>query len=431
MPKPTKKPATGKEGSIVINSEFTSPSNSGGDEFAADLIKTLNKEAGEKIAYNLSIDEAPTNIKRWLHTGSLQLDYLIRNDAGGGYPEGRIIEIQGPTSCGKSHLAYEAIKSVQRAGGIAVYIDTENATDIVNLANVGINVKTNFVFIQKTIIEEIFGVIESVITKARAMSKDIPILVVWDSVAQSSPKAEIEGDYDQNTIGLAARVLGKGIRKITNMVGANKVTLLLLNQQREKIGVMFGDPTTTPGGRAIPYACSLRLVVGEPRQLKEKINGTEQVTGVLVYCKTIKNKVARPWRKIEFEIHFGKGLVEDTQLLTELIQYCKKGGKPIGPDGKLVEFNEGGAWKYFRLYDTDGVMQSEVAFSASDFREKILKNKENWPYIRAAMDATFIIKASEKDHATLSGYDPNSFLEAMAKEMESVPQQPIPSSSDE
>ena len=327
------------------------------------------------------MDEAPTNVKRWLHTGSLQLDYLIRNAAGGGYPEGRIVEIQGPTSSGKSHLAYEAIKSVQRAGGIAVYIDTENAADIENLGRVGINVKNNFVFIQKTIIEEIFMVIESVITKARALSKDVPILVVWDSVAQSSPKAEIEGDYDQNTIGLAARVLGKGIRKITNMVGSNKVTLLLLNQQREKIGVMYGDPTTTPGGRAIPYACSLRLVVGEPRQIKEKINGEEMVTGVLVYCKTIKNKVARPWRKVEFEIHFGKGLVEDAQLLQEITSYCKKGGKPIAPDGKLVEFSEGGAWKYFRLYDSDGVLVEEVAFNKTEFREKILSKKEFWPYI--------------------------------------------------
>lgn len=398
------------------------PSNVMGDDFTADLIKSLNKEAGEKIAYNLTIDEAPTNIKRWLHTGSYQLDYLIRNAAGGGYPEGRIIELQGPTSAGKSHVMYEAIKSVQRLGGIAVYIDTENATDIVNLANVGINVKDKFVFIQKTIIEEIFAVIESVILKARAMSKDVPVLVVWDSVAQSSPKAEIEGDYDQNTIGLAARVLGKGIRKIANLIGNNNVTLMLVNQQREKIGVMFGDPTTTPGGRAIPYACSLRLVLGEPRQLKKLINGTEQVYGVLVYCKTIKNKVARPWRKIEFEIHFGKGLVEDEQLMTELIQYCKKGGKPIAPDGCWVEFSEGGSWKYFKVTDPDGVLIHDVSFHREEFKEKIITQKQFWPYIRAAMDATFIIKPEEKDHASLSGYDPNSFLEAMAKEMEVTPQ---------
>jgi len=417
-PQPTKKAP--KEATSVVNSPFTS-SGAGNDDFTADLIKSLNKEAGEKIAFNLSVDEAPTNIKRWLHTGSYQLDYLIRNAAGGGYPEGRIIELQGPTSAGKSHVMYEAIKSVQRLGGIAVYIDTENATDIVNLANVGINVKDKFVFIQKTIIEEIFAVIESVILKARAMSKDVPVLVVWDSVAQSSPKAEIEGDYDQNTIGLAARVLGKGIRKIANLIGNNNVTLMLVNQQREKIGVMFGDPTTTPGGRAIPYACSLRLVLGEPRQIKKTINGVEQVVGVLVYCKTIKNKVARPWRKIEFEIHFGKGLVEDEQLMTELIQYCKKGGKITAPDGLSVELSEGGSWKYFKVSDSDGVLIHDVAFSKTEFKEKVLSEKKFWPYIRAAMDATFIIKPEEKDHASLSGYDPNSFLEAMAKEMEITP----------
>lgn len=185
---------------------------------------------------------------------------------------------------------------------------------------------------------------------------------------------------------------------------------------------LYGDPTTTPGGRAIPYACSLRLVLGEPRQLKKLINGTEQVYGVLVYCKTIKNKVARPWRKIEFEIHFGKGLVEDEQLMTELIQYCKKGGKPIAPDGCWVEFSEGGSWKYFKVTDPDGVLIHDVSFHREEFKEKIITQKQFWPYIRAAMDATFIIKPEEKDHASLSGYDPNSFLEAMAKEMEVTPQ---------
>ena len=212
-------------------------------DFSAELIKQINKEAGSKIAFNLGTDDAPTNVKRWISTGSKQLDYIISNRHGGGIAEGRIIEIQGPTSLGKSHIAYEICKSTQQMGGIAVYIDTENATSVENLENIGIDIRRRFVFIQETCIEEIFKIIESTIEKARNLKADVPVTVIWDSVAASAPKAEIEGDYDQNTIGLAARVLSKGFRKITHVIGDKNVCLVLLNQQRVKIGVMYGDPS--------------------------------------------------------------------------------------------------------------------------------------------------------------------------------------------
>ena len=137
---------------------------------------------------------------------------------------------------GKSHIAYEIAKSTQHMGGIVVYIDTENATSVENLETIGIDIRKKFVFIQETCIEEIFKVIESTIEKARNLKADVPVTIIWDSVAASAPKAEIEGDYDQNTIGLAARVLSKGFRKITHVIGDKNVCLLLLNQQRVKIG---------------------------------------------------------------------------------------------------------------------------------------------------------------------------------------------------
>ena len=144
---------------------------------------------------------------------------------------------------GKSHIAYEIAKSTQHMGGIVVYIDTENATSVENLETIGIDIRKKFVFIQETCIEEIFKVIESTIEKARNLKADVPVTIIWDSVAASAPKAEIEGDYDQNTIGLAARVLSKGFRKITHVIGDKNVCLLLLNQQRQKIGVLYGDPS--------------------------------------------------------------------------------------------------------------------------------------------------------------------------------------------
>ena len=223
-------------------------SNNEDDEFTTSLIKEMNKELGSKVLFNLSAGDAPTIVHRWISTGSRQLDYAIGNlpKIGGGLPEGRIIEIQGPQGGGKSHCAFEIAKATQRQGGIVIYIDTENATSLNNLEKIGINVKKRFAFAQTSCTEEIFQLIENTILKARAMTADIPITVIWDSVASSSPKAELEGDYDKNTIGLQARVLGKGLRKITNLIGNQHVLLVCLQQQREAIGVMFADPCVDP-----------------------------------------------------------------------------------------------------------------------------------------------------------------------------------------
>lgn len=246
MAPPKKQPqqaANNKQTQTIFASSQTPSSNIPDDDFSADLIKQVNKEAGMRKAFNLGTDEAPTTVKRWISTGSRQLDYIISNRRNGGLPEGRIIEIQGPTSIGKSHLTYEVAKATQRMGGIVVYIDTENATSVENLESVGVDVRKRFVFIQETCIEEIFKVIESTIEKARNLKADVPVTVIWDSVAASAPKAEIDGEYDQNTIGLAARVLSKGFRKITHVIGDKNVCLLLVNQQRQKIGVLYGDPS--------------------------------------------------------------------------------------------------------------------------------------------------------------------------------------------
>ena len=166
------------------------------DSFTKDLIKSLNKEAGTRVAYNLSEDESPTHVNRWISTGSKMLDWICANKKNGGLPEGRIVEIFGPPSIGKSHIATQIARSTQEMGGIVVYIDTENATSVENLQMLGCDVTKRFVYVDTHCTEEVLSIAEKTILKAKALDKDIPVTVIWDSVAASSPKAELLGDYE-------------------------------------------------------------------------------------------------------------------------------------------------------------------------------------------------------------------------------------------
>jgi recombination protein RecA len=221
------------------------------DDFTSELIKSLNKERGTRVAYNLSTDDSPTHVKRWISTGSKQLDYIISNQKDGGLPEGRIVEIFGPPSIGKSHIATQIARSTQKMGGIVVYIDTENATSVENLQQLGVDITKRFVYVDTHCTEEVLSIAESTIIKAKAMDKDVPVTIIWDSVAATSPKAELTGDYEKESIGLQARAISKGMRKITGVIANEKVLMVCLNQIRTKVGVMYGDPTTTPGGEML------------------------------------------------------------------------------------------------------------------------------------------------------------------------------------
>ena len=342
-------------------------------DFTVDLIKSLNKEHGSKIAYNLSVDESPTNIKQWIPTGSRQLDYLVANRRDGGIPEGRIIEIFGPPSIGKSHIAIQLARSVQEMGGIAVYIDTENATSIENLRRLGVDVSKRFVFVETACTEEVFKIAENTIKKTKAISTDVPVLIIWDSVAASTPKAELEGDYDKIAIGLQARAISKGMRKITQIIGAENITFVCLNQTRTKIGVMYGDPTTTPGGMAIPFHSSVRIKLGAGQQLKNKDG---DIIGINVSAKTIKNKVGPPFRKCNFEIHFGLGIKEHEQLFDIL----RRAGPYINND---IETTVGGtgSWKTLTVTNVKtGEQLHNKKFYKNEF-DTILNDPDYKPYL--------------------------------------------------
>ena len=353
-------------------------------DFASDLIKSLNKEHGSRVAYNLAHDESPTHVKRWVSTGSKQLDYIIANRAEGGLPEGRIVEIFGPPSIGKSHIAIQIARSTQQMGGIVVYIDTENATSVENLGLLGVDISTRFVYIDTHCTEEVLAIAESTILKARALTKDVPITIIWDSVAATSPKAELTGDYDKDSIGLQARAISKGMRKITGVIGQTNALLICLNQIRTKIGVMYGDPTTTPGGKAIPFHSSVRIKLGAGQQIQNK---DKEVIGINVSAKTIKNKVSPPFRTCNFEIHFGKGIVEHEQLFDVL----RKNGPEV-VDGYRIEVGGTSSWKTLIVNsETTGEVIVEKKFYKANFDE-VLEDPVYKPYLDDLISAAFIRK---------------------------------------
>ncbi len=332
------------------------------DDFTSELIKSLNKEHGSKIAYNLTEDASPTHVKRWISTGSTLLDYIVSNRRSGGLPEGRIVEIFGPPSIGKSHIATQIARSTQNMGGIVVYIDTENATSVENLNALGVDVSKRFVYVDTHCTEEVFDVAEKTIMKAKAMAKDVPITIIWDSVAASSPKAELLGEYDKDTIGLQARAISKGMRKITGVIGDQSVLMICLNQIRTKIGVMHGDPTTTPGGMAIPFHSSVRIKLGAGQQIQNKEG---EIIGINVSAKTVKNKVAPPFRMANFQIHFGKGIFEHEEIFDVLRD---AGERQIGDN--IVCVSGTGAWKVLTVTSvSQGRTLIEKKFHKSEFGE--------------------------------------------------------------
>lgn len=346
-------------------------------DFTSELISSLNKEHGSRIAYNLSEDESPTHVKRWISTGSTLLDYIVSNRFNGGLPEGRIVEIFGPPSIGKSHIATQIARSTQRMGGIVVYIDTENATSVENLGALGVDVSKRFVYVDTHCTEEVFDVAEKTIVKAKAMQKDVPITIIWDSVAASSPKAELLGDYDKDSIGLQARAISKGMRKITGVIGDQSVLMVCLNQTRTKIGVLHGDPTTVPGGMAIPFHASVRIKLGAGQQIQNK-NG--DIIGINVSAKTVKNKVAPPFRMANFQIHFGKGIVEHEEIFDVLRD---AGERTI--DGKVVCVEGTTAWKTFSVKEPDGRTIIEKKFHKAEFNE-LLANPDYKTYLESLID---------------------------------------------
>ena len=243
-----------------------------------------------------------------ISSGSILLDAALGI---GGYPKGRIIEIYGPESSGKTTLALHAIAECQKQGGIAAFIDAEHALDPVYAKNLGVNTDDLWVS-QPDTGEQALEITESLI---RSGAVDI---IVVDSVAALTPQAEIEGDMGDSHMGLQARLMSQALRKLTAIISKSGTCLIFINQIRMKIGVMFGNPETTTGGKALKFYSSIRL---EVRRIETMSKGTEDAIGNKVRVKIVKNKVAPPFRKVELEIIFGKGVSALASLLDGALQY--------------------------------------------------------------------------------------------------------------
>lgn len=298
-------------------------------------IAQIEKQYGKGSVMKLGENTANMNIET-VPTGSLSLDIALGI---GGLPKGRIIEVYGPESSGKTTVALHCIAEVQKRGGIAGFIDAEHALDPIYAKNIGVDID-NLYISQPDCGEQALEITE---TMVRSGAVDI---IVVDSVAALVPKAEIDGDMGDSHVGLQARLMSQALRKLTGVISKSNCTVIFINQLREKVGVMFGNPETTTGGRALKFYSSVRLDVRRVESLKQ----AGEVIGNHVRVKIVKNKVAPPFKEAEFDIMFGQGISKEGDLLdlAAKVDIINKSGAWYAYEGEKIGQGRENAKTYLR-----------------------------------------------------------------------------------
>ena len=295
-----------------------------GDTSLDSVISQITKQFGDGSIMRLGEDLATKDIDV-ISTGSLTLDIAL---GVGGVPRGRVVEIYGPESSGKTTLVSHIVANAQKNGGMAAFVDTEHALDPSYAAKIGVNLDDLLVS-QPDSGEEALGIVETLV-KSNALD-----VVVLDSVAALAPRAELRGEMGDSHVGLQARLMSQALRKLTGIINKSKTTCIFTNQIREKIGVMFGSPETTPGGRALKFYSSVRMDIRRIATLKD--NGGEAI-GNRTRIKVVKNKVAPPFTEAEFDIVYNRGVSWEGSVIDAAIQYelIEKRGSWLSMDGKQL-----------------------------------------------------------------------------------------------
>ncbi len=363
------------------------------------LRKSLNKDGEDMVSWDLTKDDSPTHVRDWISTGSTLLDYVISNRRNGGVPCGKITELQGEESSGKSLLCAHIIANTQKKGGIAVYLDTENASNPDFMRRIGVDLE-KLIYVQPGTIEKAFEIIENIVLTLRAKSSSTPVTILWDSVGNTPPQAEIEGSYDpQARMGLGAKAMAIGLRKITEMVGREQITMVFTQPLTYRMDAgLYGDPLGTKYGKALPYHSSVRLRVSSSTKLKDKDN---TIYGLVTNGRIIKSRLGTSHRTCKFEIHFDFGIDDEASWFTVL------------HDAGMIDKKDG--WCYIpelpsgRIWDkgVDAGKDRGVQFREAEFGNLAREDKRVRDWAQDTLEKLMIVTYSDKRPVRVGEEVPN------------------------